>query len=269
MEREKEEHRLNMKIAIDKLRESEIGRKIIELIGEEELYKYDPDSLNSLHIDAVIKFSREQKEKLKVQYKKVDFFIRALHEAETPLIQKQSEEEMKQRIQIQLAERERAIERRERLARMENDKKEFLNSIRGQRHEDFVAQMQAFERRLNIARQQRLQQLRQEFIEKKKQDWKKQKEIEKQRKKDEKQRKIEAERKRKEAEKSAQRRVVDDERDKRLAEQTKKQRQREEEIERKLAEEREAARTAVAANRRPATHLQDKDKTDRFVSQNL
>ena len=69
-ERDKEEHRLNMKIAIDKLRESDIGRKIIDLIGEEELYKYDPDSLNSLHIDAVIKHSREQKEKLKVQHKK-------------------------------------------------------------------------------------------------------------------------------------------------------------------------------------------------------
>ena len=66
-EKEKEEHRFNMKVAIDRLRESEIGRKIIDVIGEDELYKYDPNSINSLHIDAVIKHSREQKEKLKVQ----------------------------------------------------------------------------------------------------------------------------------------------------------------------------------------------------------
>jgi len=172
-----------MKIAIDKLRESEIGRRIIELIGEEELYKYDPDSLNSLHIDAVIKHSREQKEKLKIQYKKVDFLIRAQHEVEKSLIEKQSEEDVQRRHDIQLAEREQALERRERLIRMENDKKDFLESIRGQRHKDFVVQKEEFDQRLKIARQQRLEQLRKENIEKKKQDWKKQKQLEKQRKK--------------------------------------------------------------------------------------
>jgi translation initiation factor 3 subunit A len=138
LEKEKEEHRFGMKMAIDKLRESEIGRKIIEVIGEEELYKYDPNSINLLHIDAVIKHSREQKEKLKVQYKKVDYVIRAQHEAEIPLLHKQTEEEARIRREIQRAERERAIERRERLIRMDNDKNNFLQSIRGQRHGDYV-----------------------------------------------------------------------------------------------------------------------------------
>ncbi|CAF4576843.1 unnamed protein product [Rotaria sp. Silwood1] len=262
LEREKEEHRFNMKIAIDKLRESEIGRKIIELIGEEELYKYDPESLNSLHIDAVIKYSREQKEKLKVQYKKVDFLIRALHEAEVPLMQKQNEDELRQRYQIQLAERERAIERRERLIRMDNDKKDFLQSIRGQRHEDFILHMQAFEQRLNVARQQRLEQLRREHIEKKKQDWRKQKQLEKQQKQNEKQRKIQAEIERQKNERLEKIRADADERNKKLAEQTRKQREREEEIEKKLQEEREASRKTVAENRRSTTHYQDKDKTD-------
>jgi len=59
-----EEHRIQMKIAIDKLRDSDIGRKIIKLMGEEELYKYDPNSLNALHIEHVIKDSREQKRKI-------------------------------------------------------------------------------------------------------------------------------------------------------------------------------------------------------------
>ncbi|CAF3799678.1 unnamed protein product [Rotaria magnacalcarata] len=145
-ERNKEEHRFDMEITIDKLRQSEIGRKIIELIGEEELYKYDPELLNSLHIDGVIKYSREQKEKLKVQYKKVDFPIRELHEAEILLVIKQSEKELRQRHTIQLA--ERAIERCERFVRMENDKEDFLLSIRGQRHEDFVLHMNIFEQRL-------------------------------------------------------------------------------------------------------------------------
>jgi len=173
-------------MAIDKLRESEIGRKIIDVIGEEELYKYDPNSINSLHIDAVIKHSREQKEKLKVQYKKVDYLIRAQHESEIILLQKQTEEEIRQRREIQRAERERAIERRERLVRMDNDKNDFLQSIRGQRHEDYVERMKEFEQRLNIERQQRLEQLRKEHVEKRKQDWIKEKKLKQQRKQDEK-----------------------------------------------------------------------------------
>ncbi|CAF3534916.1 unnamed protein product [Rotaria socialis] len=264
LEREKEEHRFNMKIAIDKLRESEIGRKIIELIGEEELYKYDPESLNSLHIDAVIKYSREQKEKLKVQYKKVDFLIRAHHEADIPLIIKQSEEELQQRHTIQIAERERAIERCERLVRMENDKEDFLLSIRGQRHEDFVVHMKTFEQRLNVARQQRLEQLRQEYIEKRKQEWKKQKQLQKQQKEEEKQRKIQAEKKRKHDEQIALSRAANDEKNKKLDEQARKQREREAEIDRKLQESLETSRVAPTASVRRTLppNQADKDKTD-------
>jgi len=168
LKREQEEHRFNMKVAIARLRESETGRRMIQLIGEEQLYTYDPESLNAKHVDTVIKESRERKDKLKVQYKKVDFLIRAQHEAEIPLIHKQSEEEARLTHEIQLAERERAIERRDRLMRMENDKKDFLQSIRGQRHDDFIIQMKEFEQRLKLARQQRLEQSRKEYIEKKK-----------------------------------------------------------------------------------------------------
>ena len=269
LEREKEEHRFNMKIAINKLRESEIGRRIIELIGEEELYKYDPESLNSLHIDAVIKHSREQKEKLKIQYKKVDFLIRAQHEAEVQLIQKQSEDDIKRRRDIQLAERDNALERRERLIRMENDKGAFLQSIRGQRHEDFLTQKTEFEQRLKVARQQRLEQLRKENVEKKKQDWKKEKQLEKQRKIDEKQRKIQAELKRKEDERLAEQRAINAAKNKKLDEQMSIQRAKEAAIEEKLREqERESTRNAAPPARRPVPHHQEKEKEkdtiDRF-----
>lgn len=261
LEREKKEHRFNMKIAIDKLRESEIGRRIIELIGEEELYKYEPESLNSLHIDAVIKHSREQKEKLKVQYKKVDFLIRAQHDAEVPLIIKQSEDDIRLRREIQLAERERAIERRERLIRMDDDKRNFLHSIRGQRHDDFVTEMKEYEERLKVARQQRLEQLRKEYVEKKKQDFHKEKQLKKQRKEQEKQQRIQAEIKRKEQERLAEQRAIDDEKRKKLDEQVRKQREREEEVERKLQEStKSSSSTTTTTTRRPVP--QDKDKTD-------
>ncbi|CAF1204948.1 unnamed protein product [Adineta steineri] len=255
LEREKEEHRLNMKIAIDKLRESDIGRRIIELIGEEELYKYDPESLNSLHIDAVIKHSREQKEKLKVQFKKVDFFARALHDAEVPLVKKYNDDETNRRRDIQLQERELAIERRGRLVRMDDDKNDFLNSIRGQRHEDFLTEKKEFEQRLTIARQQRLEQIRKEHVEKKKQDWKKQKE-------NKKQEKIQSKLKRQEAERIAALRASAKARDEKLAEQLAKQREREAAVEAKLKAEQDATRsTSTSTGRRPAPSS-DKDKTD-------
>ncbi len=271
-EKEKEEHRFNMKMAIDKLRESEIGRKIIEVVGEEELYTYDPNSLNSLHITAVIKHSREQKEKLKVQYKKVDYLIRAQHEAEIPLLQKQAEEEVNRKREIQRAERERAIERRERLIRMENDKNDFLQSIRGQRHSDYVQRLRDYEQYLNVARQQRLEQLRREYVEKRKQDFRKEKELKRQRKKDEIQQRIQAEIRRKDEERSAIRRAADEEKNKKLAEQTRIQREREEAIERRLQAEKETAHSTATSSvpvRRPGptagSHQQDQDKTDGFV----
>jgi hypothetical protein len=253
-----------MKIAIDKLRESEIGRRIIELIGEEELYKYDPESLNSLHIDAVIKHSREQKEKLKIQYKKVDFLIRAHHEAEVSLIQKQSEDDVQRRRDIQLAERELALERRERLIRMETDKKDFLQSIRGQRHEDYVTQSKDFDQRLKVARQQRLEQLRKENVEKKKQDWKKQKQLAKQQK-------IQAELDRVEAERVAIARVASDAKKKHLDEQFKKQRELEEKMDKKIQEqERDALRNTSTTTRRPVPHQEkEKDIIDKFVYSNF
>jgi hypothetical protein len=234
-----------MKIAIDKLRESEIGRRIIELIGEEELYKYDPESLNSLHIDAVIKHSREQKEKLKIQYKKVDFLIRAHHEAEVSLIQKQSEDD---------------VQRCERLIRMETDKKDFLQSIRGQRHEDYVTQSKDFDQRLKVARQQRLEQLRKENVEKKKQDWKKQKQLAKQQK-------IQAELDRVEAERVAIARVASDAKKKHLDEQFKKQRELEEKMDKKIQEQ---VRNTSTTTRRPVPHQEkEKDIIDKFVYSNF
>ena len=263
LEREKEEHRAKMKIAIDKLDGSEIGRRIIELVGEEELYKYDPESLNSLHIDAVIKHSREQKEKLKVQYKKVDFLIRAQHEAEVSLIQDYSQEDTRLRRDIQLAERERAIERRERLIRMEDDKRDFLQSIRGQRHDDYVLKMQEYNQQLQIARQQRLEQLRKEHIEKKKQEFRKNKQLEKQRKEREKQEKIQSEAKRKQDKVLAEKREADAKRFKELDKQAEIQRERERAIEEKLQAERGGGPTTT---RRPApsTH-HEKERPDGFV----
>jgi translation initiation factor 3 subunit A len=263
--REKEEHRSKMKIAIDKLGGSDIGRRIIELVGEEELYKYDPESLNSLHIDAVIKHSREQKEKLKVQFKKVDFLIRAQHEAEVPLIQEYSKDDAHLRRDIQLAERERAIERRERLIRMEKDKQDFLQSIRGQRHEDFVLQMKEYKQRLQIARQQRLEQLRKEHIEKKKQDFRKEKQLKKQRKIQEKEEKRQAELKRIQDERSAEQRAANAKRNKELDKQAEIQRARDKAIEDKLQEASKNTSTTirrpVAPPPPPTTH-QEKDRTD-------
>ena len=240
MEKEKEEHRLSMKIAIDKLRESEIGRKIIDLIGEQELYTYDPNSINSLHIDAVIQHSREQKEKLKVQYKKVDYFVRASHEAEIPLLQQYATEQFTKRTEIQVDDRKRAIEKRDQLLRMDQDKDEFLRSIRGQREDSYKEQLAAFNQRLAQDKAIRLEQLHTAFIEKKKQDWRKQKVLKKQQMEEEKQRKTLAEKERAEREERQKIRLIQDENKHKLDEIARIQKAKEDEIERRMKEQSKA-----------------------------
>ena len=263
LEREKQELRLTMQIAIDKLRESEIGARIIKHLGEEELYNYDPESLNSLHIDAVIRHMKEQKEKLKNQFKKVDYLIRAQHEAEIPLIEKYNEEEIRARREIQLAERDRAIERRERLTRMDGDKREFLQSIRGQRHEEFVQRMDAYEERLQAAREERLVQLRKEYIEKKKHEFRRQRAADKQRHEQEQKEKSQTQERREREERSAEERATNATRLRKLDEQAEIQRARDRAIEEKLQQ---SSQNTSTAPRRPAppTH-NDKDRTDGFV----
>lgn len=265
LEREKQELRLTMQIAIDKLRESEIGARIIKHLGEEELYNYDPESLNSLHIDAVIRHMKEQKEKLRSQFKKVDYLIRAQHEAEIPLIEKYSEEEIRVRREIQLAERDRAIERRERLTRMDSDKKEFLQSIRGQRHEEFVQRMDAYEERLQAAREERLVQLRKEYIEKKKQEFRRQRAADKQRREQELKEKSQTQERREREERLAEERMTNAAKFKKLDEQAEIQRARDRAIEEKLHQSSQSTSSAPPPPRRPAPIHNDKDRTDGFV----
>jgi len=212
--------------------------------------------LNALHIRTVIDFSRDQKKKLKVQYKKVDFLIRAQHEMEVPLIEKQSEEELRLRQEIQLTEREYAMERSKSLLRMEGDKQNFLQSIRGRRHDDFLLQMKEFEQRLQVARQERLEELRKEHVEKKKEQFRK----DKQRKIEEKQRKIQEKQqskvKREEELRSAKQRAENATRNKELDKQAEIQRARDRAIEEKL----NSTRSAPAPKDIPVH--QEKDRPD-------
>ena len=274
LEKEKEEHRFSMKMAIDKLRESETGRKIIEVIGEEELYTYDPNSLNSLHIDAIIKHNREQKEKLRIHYKKIDYLIRAMHETELPLIEHKAKEEMCFRYRIQNLERQHAIENRQRLLRMDEDKNYFLQTIRDQRQSDFIERINEFNQRLEVARRQRLKQLRQEYIEEKKENFRKERKSKQQRKLEEKQQKIQAEFRRKEKERLELLRIANEEKYGKLDDQARKQREREAEIERKLQADKDRLHSMTtscsSSSRRggsgamDSSHSQAKHRIDRF-----
>lgn len=236
-EREIEEHRKNVMIAIKKLRETDIGRKIADAIPETDLYTYDPESLNALHIDAVIQYSREQKEKLKVQYKKVDYLVRALHEAELPLLKEFSKQESEKRIQIQREERVIAIEKRDRLVRMEDEKNKLLQSIQGERHNEYVQRLKEYESRLEAERKKNLEKIRKEYVEQKKKEWHDKKQQKKQQKQEEiQQRKAEKQRAIEEQEREK-RRAKDNEQRAKQDEAARKQQARMEEIERKLEQQ--------------------------------
>ncbi|CAF0756314.1 unnamed protein product [Didymodactylos carnosus] len=236
------QHRQLMKMAIDKLRDSEIGRKIIKLLTEAELYKYDPASLNALHIEHVIKDSREQKEKLKQQHRKVDYFVRACHEEEVKLLSIKSEDDITVRRDIFNREREKAHERRKRLTRMDEDKNEFLSSIKDRRHDDYLSQMKAFHQRLQRAKEIKLEELRKENKEKKQQDWIKRKELDEERKQREKQQQIQEDKERIERDRREKERLLESDRRKQLDSIALKQREKEEAIERKLKKQEQSLR---------------------------
>jgi translation initiation factor 3 subunit A len=178
-------------------------------------------------IEQLRKERREIDDKLKKEEKKVDYFIRACHEVEVPLLAKAADDDAKERQEywekkelerIENLKKERKIqaENRDRLLRMLDDKEEFYKKIMEARSEEFKKNLDKFhatlraerEKKLAERKEQRKQKRRIEFLE----------EV--------------AERKRRDEDS---RRARDDEdRRRKLDEQAEKQRAREREVEEKL-----------------------------------
>merc|ERR1719193_684469 len=118
----------------------------------------------------VEQLEREKKElqaKLKAQEKKVDHFVRACHLEEIPLLNKEYEEYSKadkewwveqetERVAQLKQERKSALEHQKRLARMSQDKNDFIKTLKEERKSLYKAKLKEFDDEIKDERVKRL-----------------------------------------------------------------------------------------------------------------
>ncbi|KAI0236259.1 Eukaryotic translation initiation factor 3 subunit A [Lamellibrachia satsuma] len=257
-EREKqrrlEEHReIQRKAArerLEQLKSTALGARAFEGIDEEVMADMDVDDILAKQVEQLEKEKKELQEKLKSQEKKVDFFERAKHIEEIPLLEKQCEDEMEkakefweqqeqERIENLKSERMLALEQRDRLMRMVTDKTEFVNKLQANRMSDFKEKRVKFEKKLSEERKKRLTERKSKRKEERRAKWIQAKEEEEQRKHDEELKRQREEEERKEREEREREEEEYSEKLRKLEVAQAKQREREREIEERLMRQKE------------------------------
>ncbi|XP_076368873.1 eukaryotic translation initiation factor 3 subunit a [Tachypleus tridentatus] len=230
-----EQNEMKKKVVLEKieqLKKTELGARIFEGLEEEELEKLDPEDILTKQVEQLDRERKELQAKLRKQEKKIDHLERAKRLEEIPYLQKAYEEfkvenekrwyeEEEERIKQLIAKRKIAVQNRNRLAHMKEDKDEFVNKLKAERLSVYKEKLAEFEKMLAEARKVRLKERKEKRKEERCRKWIKEKEEEEQRKRDE-------EKKREYEEKLA-----------KLEEQEAKKRAREQEIEDKLRQEEE------------------------------
>ena len=105
-----------------------------------------------------------------------------------------------ERIQEAIAEREVAVQHRERLARMRPDKDVFMEKLKSERRTMYMEKLKDFDKNLDEERKKRLVERKAQRKEERRAKWMKEREEEEQRKKEEEARRAEEEALRKQAE---------------------------------------------------------------------
>uniref|UniRef100_A0A673K231 Eukaryotic translation initiation factor 3 subunit A n=1 Tax=Sinocyclocheilus rhinocerous TaxID=307959 RepID=A0A673K231_9TELE len=232
---------------LEQIKKTELGAKAFKDIDIEDLEELDPDFIMAKQVEQLEKEKKELQERLKNQEKKIDYFERAKRLEEIPLIKKAYEEQRikdmelwelqeEERISNMKMEREKALEHKQRMSRMMEDKENFLSKIKAARSFIYeVIKTLISSKRLEERKKQRKEDRRNAFY--------RQKEEEAQRIHEEQLKKEREERERLEQEQREEEEREYQERLRKLEEQERKQRARQQEIEereRRKEEERKA-----------------------------
>ncbi|KTF78987.1 hypothetical protein cypCar_00030453 [Cyprinus carpio] len=129
---------------LEQIKKTELGAKAFKDIDIEDLEELDPDFIMAKQVEQLEKEKKELQERLKNQEKKIDYFERAKCLEEIPLIKKAYEEQRikdmelwelqeEERICNMKMEREKALEHKQRMSRMMEDKENFLSKIKAAR----------------------------------------------------------------------------------------------------------------------------------------
>ncbi|XP_069001291.1 eukaryotic translation initiation factor 3 subunit A isoform X3 [Embiotoca jacksoni] len=227
---------------LEQIKKTELGAKAFKDIDIEDLEELDPDFIMAKQVEQLEKEKRELQERLKNQEKKIDYFERAKRLEEIPLIKQAYEEQRikdmelwelqeEDRISNMKVEREKALEHKQRMSRMVEDKDNFLSKITAARSFIYEEKLKTFQDRLVEERKTRLEERKKQRKEDRHNNFYRQKEEDAQRIHEEQLKKEREERERLEQEQREEEEREYQERLRKLEEQERKQRARQQEIE--------------------------------------
>nr|XP_032636666.1 eukaryotic translation initiation factor 3 subunit A isoform X3 [Chelonoidis abingdonii] len=227
---------------LEQIKKTELGAKAFKDIDIEDLEELDPDFIMAKQVEQLEKEKKELQERLKNQEKKIDYFERAKRLEEIPLIKTAYEEQRirdmdlweqqeEERISTMQLEREKALEHKNRMSRMLEDKDLFVSRLKAARQSIYQEKLKQFEERLAEERHNRLEERKRQRKEERRISYYREKEEEEQRLREEKMLKELEEKERIEREKREQEQREYQERVRKLEEVERKKRQREQEIE--------------------------------------
>lgn len=227
---------------LEQIKKTELGAKAFKDIDIEDLEELDPDFIMAKQVEQLEKEKKELQERLKNQEKKIDYFERAKRLEEIPLIKQAYEEQRikdmelwelqeEERISNMQVEREKALEHKNRMSRMMEDKENFVSKITAARSFIYEEKLKQFQERLVEERKKRLEDRKKQRKEERRNNFYRQKEEEEQRIREEQLKKEREERERLEQEQREEEEREYQERLRKLEEQERKQRARQQEIE--------------------------------------
>ncbi|GIX77708.1 eukaryotic translation initiation factor 3 subunit A [Caerostris extrusa] len=167
---------------IEQMKKTEIGSKIFEGMDEEELEKLDPDDILNKHVEQLERERRDMQTKLKKQEKKIDHFERAKRLEEISLLLQEYEQTKlkdlefweqheKERIKAIKEERTLAVQERDRLMRLRDDKEAFLERLKKSRTSEYQEKHEEFNKKLEEERKKRLEERKQKRREERRTTW--------------------------------------------------------------------------------------------------
>merc|ERR1712241_771073 len=140
---------------ISQLAITEIGKKVLEGMKEDEIAKLDADAILERQVQELEKEKKELQVRLKKQEKNVDHIERAKRQEEIPMLEKQYEEfkeearqvweeQEKERIEAEKSQRENDVKNRDRMQRMIADKDVYLDGLLKERKNIFEKKLEEF-----------------------------------------------------------------------------------------------------------------------------
>lgn len=191
----REQTELKRKVVMEKieqLKKTEIGSRIFEGMDEGELEKLDPDDLLNKQVEQLDRERKELQTKLRKQERKVDHLERAKRIEEILLLQAEYEkykvndlefweQHEKDRIRAIKEERALAVQYRDRLMRLKEDRDKFLERLQKARLSIHQEKLAEFEKIVAEERKKRLAERKQKRKEERRTIWIKEQEEKRQR----------------------------------------------------------------------------------------